>query len=72
MKKLETAVQEASETWMNWEGIEAIGQGKTPRGKDCILVLCSGDSAALAKKLPDKFQGFKVVIQPSGIIHAQD
>lgn len=70
MNKIESAVVEASDTWMNQEGIEGVGQGKTEKGRDCILVFVSNDSAAAVRQLPSKFKGFKVVVKNTGIIQA--
>ncbi|MFN0037367.1 MAG: hypothetical protein ACKVUS_20095 [Saprospiraceae bacterium] len=71
MKKIETAISEASEAWMQWEGVEAVGQGKTDNDKDCIMVFVSSDTVQALKKLPEEFKGFKVVVQNIGKIDAQ-
>ncbi|MBL7809470.1 MAG: hypothetical protein JNN28_16745 [Saprospiraceae bacterium] len=70
MKKLETAVQEASETWMEWDGVIGVAQGETDKGKPCILVLTTSDTSASVKKLPKKFKGFPVKTHFSGPIDA--
>lgn len=71
MKKLESAVQEASEIWMEWDGIIGVAQGETDKGKPCILVLTSTDTSATVQKLPKKFKGFPVKTHSSGPIDAQ-
>lgn len=70
MKKLETALQEAAETWMQWDGVVGVAQGETDKGKPCIMVLVSDDTTASLKKLPKKFKGFEVKTFNTGNIDA--
>jgi len=70
MKKIESAILEASDAWMPLEGVEGVAQGKTDKGKDCILVLVSNDSTAAVQQLPSKFKGFKVVVKNTGSFDA--
>jgi hypothetical protein len=67
MKKIETSIiNEASEEWMKWDGVEAVGQGKTKDDKDCIVVFVSGDSVQIKKKLPARYKGYRVEVRNIG------
>lgn len=70
VKKFENALQEATDTWMQWEGVVGVAQGETDKGKPCILVLTSSDTAISLDKLPKKFKGFPVKIKNTGDINA--
>jgi hypothetical protein len=70
MKKIESTIQEAALLWMEWEGIVGVAQGETDKGKPCILVLTTSDTAAALQNLPKKFKGFPVKTLPAGNIEA--
>ena len=67
--KLQEAINEASE-WMEFDGVEGVGQGEKD-GKDCIIVLASCPPSELSGIIPITFKGFSVVIEESGIISTQ-
>ena len=58
-----------AEAWLDEiEGVEGVAQGKSGDG-DCITVFVSLTEAA--KKIPNNFHGYRVVIEHSGSFHAQ-
>jgi hypothetical protein len=61
---IEQAVQ-AANAWLDLPGVAGVGQGKT-KGRDCIVVLLTGDTASLAGKIPNAFMGHPVTFQPLG------
>ena len=71
MKKIEAAVTAASTEFMKINGVQGVGQGKNKKDEDCIVVFTSADSASLAKRIPDAYQGFGVVVQNIGEVEAQ-
>ena len=64
--EIEKAIEEAIK-WMDYEGVEGIGQGRKD-DKDCIIVLISHPDLKLYSKMPREFNGFPVVFQKSGQI----
>jgi hypothetical protein len=62
--KILEALDEAN-GWMDFEGVEGIGQGQKD-GKDCIIVFVSLTPSELSAKIPKKFKGFPVIFQESG------
>lgn len=67
--KILKALDDAS-GWLDYEGVEGIGQGKKD-DKDCINVYISRPTSELSTKIPKKFKGFQVVYQESGHIDIQ-
>lgn len=67
--KILEALDEAN-GWMDYKGVEGIGQGQKD-DKDCIIVFISSPSSELSAKIPNEFKGFPVVFQESGQIDIQ-
>jgi len=67
--KILEALDEAN-GWMDFEGVEGIGQGQKD-DKDCIIVFVSLPASELSAKIPKLFKGFPVVFQESGQIDIQ-
>ncbi len=63
------AVDEATR-WMQYDGVEGVGQGKKD-GNACITVFVSCPPSELAAKIPATFEGFPVVFKESGVLSAQ-
>ncbi len=60
------ALDEAS-SWMQYEGVEGVGQGQKD-DQDCIVVFVSCPPSALSAQIPSEFKGYPVVFQESGRI----
>ena len=69
ISNIQDVLDEASK-WMNYVGIEGIGQCEKD-GKECIVVFVSLSQSELAKQIPKTFKGFPVVIQECGEIDFQ-
>lgn len=67
--KILEALDEAN-GWMDFEGVEGIGQGQKD-DKDCIIVFVSRQPSELSTQIPKEFKGFPVVFQESGQIDIQ-
>jgi hypothetical protein len=70
-KTIEQVQQEHTPAWMAIPGVvgTAIGECK---GKPCILVLTSSNTKQIRRKIPATVEGYPVVVQYSGEIHALD
>jgi hypothetical protein len=64
---IEEAVRLAS-AWADIDGVEVVAQGKSG-GQDCILVGVS--RSEVASGIPQKFEGYNVVIEHTPKIAAQ-
>ena len=64
--KLQQALKKA-QSWMDIEGVEAVGQGKI-KDQDCIVVFVSLKTPEIEEKIPSKCNGISVNIQESGRI----
>jgi hypothetical protein len=67
--KILEALDEAN-GWIDYEGVEGIGQGQE-NDKDCIIVFVSCPPAELSAKIPKEVKGFPVVFRESGQINIQ-
>ncbi len=69
-KTIEQVQQEHTETWMAIPGVvgTAIGQCE---GKPCILVLTAANTDQVRRKIPATVEGYPVVVQYTGEIHAR-
>jgi hypothetical protein len=67
-KNIDKALKEA-EKLMNIMGVEGVAAGKS-KGEDCIKVLTSLPAKDIKQQLPEKIQGFDVVIEFTGPIQA--
>ena len=67
--ELQEVINEAVE-WIEFDGVEGVGQGEKD-GMDCIIVLASCPPSDLFGIVPITFKGFPVVIEESGIISTQ-
>lgn len=66
--KLQQALKKA-QSWMDIEGVEAVGQGKI-KDQDCIVVFVSLKTPEIKQKIPSELNGVPVDIQESGVINA--
>ena len=69
-KNIDKALKEA-EKFMSITGVEGVAAGKN-KGQDCIKVLTSLPAKEIKQQLPEKIQGFEVVIELTGPIQALD
>jgi hypothetical protein len=69
-KTIEQVQQEHTEAWMAIPGVvgTAIGQHK---GKPCILVFTAANTEQVRRKIPPTVEGYPVVVQYTGEIHAR-
>ena len=67
--KIQEALDEAN-AWMNYDGVEGIGQGEK-NGKECIVVFVSRASSELAHLIPETLKGLPIVFEESGEIDIQ-
>jgi len=58
-------LKEAQDTWMNLDGVVAIGQGKKDQ-KDCIDVFIAINTEDIKKQIPRTFKNIPVVFRESG------
>lgn len=58
-------LKEAQDTWMNLDGVVAIGQGKKDQ-QDCIDVYIAINSDDIKKQIPTSFKNIPVVFRESG------
>lgn len=68
--EIQEVINEAVE-WIEFDGVEGVGQGEKD-GKDCIIVFTSYPPSELSGKIPETFKGFPVVIEESGTIFTQE
>jgi hypothetical protein len=70
-RTIEQVQQDHTDAWMAIPGVigTAIGQCK---GKPCILILTASNPSQVRRKIPSVVEGYPVVIQYSGEIHALD
>jgi hypothetical protein len=64
---IEDVMAEAS-SWADWDGVEAVGQGRRD-GQDCIEVKVSTPDAA--RRIPASLRGYRVFVESTGPIQAQ-
>ena len=66
------AIDEAA-AWLDIDGVESVGQGKTSDGQACIDVGCSRPPSELQGRIPDTFMDYPVVLCDWGEeVHALD
>jgi len=58
-------LKEAQDTWMDFEGVVAVAQGKKDQ-KDCIDVYIAINSKNIKKQIPKEFKDIPVVFRESG------
>ncbi len=70
-KTIEQVQQEHTDAWMALPGVvgTAIGQYK---GKPCILVFTASDTAQVRQKIPPTVEGYPVIVERMGEVHALD
>jgi hypothetical protein len=68
-KTIEQVQQEHTEAWMAIPGVigTALGQSE---GKPCILVFTAANTEQVRRKIPSTVEGYPVVVQYTGEIHA--
>ncbi|MBN1506929.1 MAG: hypothetical protein JW955_08785 [Sedimentisphaerales bacterium] len=68
-KTIEQVQQEHTDAWMAIPGVigTAIGQCK---GEPCILILTASNTEQVRRRIPTTVEGYPVVIQYAGEIHA--
>lgn len=69
--RIEEVISEIRDQWMDIDGVEGIGQGKTD-DKDCILVFVSVKTPEIRKTIPLEFKGFTVRVIESGVISTEE
>lgn len=52
---------QAANAWLDIRGVEAVGEGKTRDGEDCVVVIVSTSDAA--NEIPSLLEGFKVLVR---------
>jgi len=69
-KTIQQVQEECTDDWMAIPGVvgTAIGQCE---GKPCILILTASDTERVRQKIPPTVEGYPVVVQYSGEIHAR-
>ena len=69
-KTIEQVQQEHTEAWMAIPGVvgTAIGQRE---GKPCLLVLAAANTEQIRRKIPSTVEGYRVLVQYTGEIHAR-
>jgi hypothetical protein len=69
-KTIQQVQQEHTDAWMAIPGVvgTAIGQRQ---GKPCILVLTAANTEQVRRKIPPTVDGYPVVVQYTGEIHAR-
>ncbi|HHP7238064.1 hypothetical protein [Longibacter sp.] len=63
--KIQDALRSAQDQWMDWNGVEAVGQGKAD-GEDCIVVYVASRDLDVIKSIPAEFQGVPVQVHDAG------
>lgn len=64
-QSFQDVLEEVQQKWMDLEGVEAVGQGRTD-GRDCIVVYLSAKSAAVDREIPSEYKTVPVDIRESG------
>jgi hypothetical protein len=67
---IEKALQEITNEWLNIEGVNGVGQGKTGK-EDCIIVTLDAKTPEIEKKIPKEYKGFSVKLLVTGPIFAE-
>ncbi len=69
-KTIEQVQQKHTDAWMAIPGVigTAIGQSE---GKPCILVFTAANTEEVRRKIPLTVEGYPVVVQYTGEIHAR-
>lgn len=70
LKKNIQEVIDVATKWMEYAGIEGIGQGEKD-GADCIVVFISIPLSKLEFEIPSSINGYQIIIEESGSISAQ-
>lgn len=65
----EQALAEAQSSWMDFDGVESVGQGER-NDLPCIRVSVSIRTDDVRQRIPAYFQGHPVEIVESGVISA--
>lgn len=63
------ALSEAQDSWMEIEGVTAVGQGMLD-GKSCITVFVTAKTPEIEERIPSKYRGIPVEIRESGVLYA--
>jgi len=69
-KTIEQVQQEHTDAWMAIPGVVGIAIGQY-QGKPCILVFTAADTEQVGRKIPPTVDGYPVVLQYTGEIHAR-
>jgi hypothetical protein len=65
MKKFNKALTEATDTFMALQGVQAVAQGKTAVGKDCILVYVTDSTTEVSRSIPKIYKKITVELVQS-------
>lgn len=68
---IEKVIQEITDSWMNINGVNGIGQGKIDE-EDCILVTVDVKTPEIEKNIPAEYKGFVVKLLVTGPIIAEE
>ena len=64
-------LEKYTEKWMDIPGVTGTGEGKSD-GKPCIMIFVEHKSEEIKKKIPKEAEGYKVVLEETGVIRAQE
>ncbi|MCW1971034.1 MAG: hypothetical protein KIH69_023235 [Anaerolineae bacterium] len=64
MELLEKAIALASDEFMQINEVQGVGQGKTDNDEDCIIIfIYAADIKNIKNKIPQIYDGFKVIVK---------
>ena len=66
IKPIEVVLKQHTDTLMSFSGVVGTGQG-LHEGKHCIKVYVTELTPELKKKIPEKLEGYPVVIEETGV-----
>lgn len=70
-KTIEQVQQEHTDAWLAIPGVVGTGIGQCS-GKPCILIFTTSNPERVRRKIPSAVEGYPVVIQRMGEVHALD
>jgi len=69
---LTEAHEKHSPQWMQLDGVVGTYEGRTPEGEPCIKVMVKELSEELERTIPDRVEGYPVLILPTGEIRPRN
>jgi hypothetical protein len=70
IKTIQQVQEEHTDEWLAIPGVVGTAVGQC-EGKPCILVLTAANTEQVRQKIPSTVEGYPVVVQYSGEIHAR-